>query len=54
MTEEEFKIAKRRGNIAAIIAGIIMIILFMNSCASTASCANSNYHKTYTLCPAYH
>ena len=31
MTEEEFKIAKRRGNIAAIIGGIIMIMLFMNT-----------------------
>ncbi len=36
-----------------IIIGMIAIMLF-SSCASTSSCGNSNYHRTYTMCPAYH
>ena len=33
---------------------IILLITMFSSCASTSSCSNSNYYKSYNLCPAYH
>jgi PBP1b-binding outer membrane lipoprotein LpoB len=34
---------------------VLALTMFMSSC-STSSCAfgNSNYVKTYNMCPAYH
>lgn len=40
-------------NLAVIIVLTVFAIVF-SSCASTSSCGNSNYNRTYTMCPAYH
>ena len=41
-------------NLAEMIIIGLFLIVFLSSCASTSSCGNSNYHRTYTMCPAYH
>ena len=44
---------KWRNRLAYLVIVILLITMF-SSCASTSSCSNSNYHKSYNLCPAYH